>query len=366
MRRRTSPGRQLPLFPESSSPDARGDVAPVASASSVIPERSQDAASATVGPATPSPDLIRIARALPAALRLGTSSWSFPGWAGLVYDAAASEAALARSGLAAYAQHPLLRTVGIDRTYYAPIPTGQFARYAAAVPAGFRFLCKAHEACTSATLMPRADNAGRPGGRRRRESNPRFFDPSYAAEWVVRPFAEGLGETAGPLVFQFPPLNLKPLGGVRGFVDQLHAFLSALPRGPCYAVELRNADVLSADYAAGLRDRGACHCYNVHPSMPPLREQCVVVPLEDQPALVVRWMLNRKWGYEEARAQYAPFDRLVDEDPESRWAIVEFCVRAMTLGRSAYVVVNNKAEGSAPRSVFRLAEQAATRLSQSG
>jgi uncharacterized protein YecE (DUF72 family) len=28
---------------------------------------------------------------------------------------------LARTGLRAYAQHPLLRSVGIDRTYYAPI-----------------------------------------------------------------------------------------------------------------------------------------------------------------------------------------------------------------------------------------------------
>lgn len=59
-----------------------------------------------------------VAAALPAAIRLGTSSWSFPGWTGLVYAPSArtgrphAEATLAKAGLPAYAAHPLLRTEG--------------------------------------------------------------------------------------------------------------------------------------------------------------------------------------------------------------------------------------------------------------
>ncbi|MFN7644632.1 MAG: DUF72 domain-containing protein [Burkholderiales bacterium] len=45
-----------------------------------------------------------------------------------------------RAGLPAYASHPLLPTVGIDRGFYAPIEVGKYARDAAQVPAGFRFL----------------------------------------------------------------------------------------------------------------------------------------------------------------------------------------------------------------------------------
>ena len=46
---------------------------------------------------------------LPTDIRLGTSSWFFPGWRGLVYEGIYPQAALSKKGLAAYAQIPLLR-----------------------------------------------------------------------------------------------------------------------------------------------------------------------------------------------------------------------------------------------------------------
>ena len=58
---------------------------------------------------------------LPTDVLFGTSSWSFPGWAGLVYSSDRPASMLAREGLREYARHPLLRTVGIDRSYYARI-----------------------------------------------------------------------------------------------------------------------------------------------------------------------------------------------------------------------------------------------------
>ena len=98
---------------------------------------------------------------LPPRVFLGTSSWSFPGWAGIVYGEATSESALARKGLAAYSQHPVLRAVGIDRSFYQPLDAGQFARYARQVPEGFRFLVKAPAMVTDAAL--RAKGGCTPG-----------------------------------------------------------------------------------------------------------------------------------------------------------------------------------------------------------
>src|SRR5215472_10587082 len=101
-------------------------------------------------PAAPAgPELLTLAQRLPGKLRLGTSSWAFPGWAGIVYAERATEQLLAREGLGAYARHPLLRTVGLDRTYYALIAAAEYARYAAATPADFRFVVKAHAAITT-------------------------------------------------------------------------------------------------------------------------------------------------------------------------------------------------------------------------
>src|SRR5262245_29752728 len=71
-----------------------------------------------------------IAARVPKGVFFGTSTWSFPGWAGIVYSRRASTAELARDGLAEYARHPLLTTVGIDRSYYGPIPVRDLERYA--------------------------------------------------------------------------------------------------------------------------------------------------------------------------------------------------------------------------------------------
>ena len=305
-----------------------------------------------IGPAPVASDLAALAGRLPRSVHLGTSSWSFSGWAGIVYDRPASAARLARHGLAAYARHPLLRAVGIDRTYYAPIDAETFASYAGQVPADFRFLVKAHEVCT----LARFPNNGR-YGTRRGTRNPVFLDPDYAADVVVGPALDGLGDKAGPILFQFPPQDFAALGGPDAFIDRLHGFLAALPAGPLYAVEIRNHAVLTARYAAALAAAGVCHCFNAHPSMPDVRAQVEVVAAGTAPAMVARWMLQRRFAYDEARAAYQPFDRIVDDDPETREALALLCRDAARAGTPAFVIINNKAEGSAPLSAFRLARR---------
>ena len=317
----------------------------------LFPERPHPPASAFVGPAELADGLAATARALPRELRLGTSSWSFPGWQGIVYDRHASPKILARHGLEAYARHPLLRTVGIDRTYYRPMGVDEFKAYADVVPRDFRFLVKAHRHLTSPT-DPESYGV--------REDNPLFLDASYAAEAVVEPMMEGLRERAGPLLFQFSPLGPNVVGGVDAFAERLHEFLTALPTGPLYAVELRTPAFLDEAYVRALEDAGAAHCYNVHPAMASLDRQLGQVSPFYQPALVVRWMLHDGLKYEAARDRYEPFDRIVDEDRVSRERIAVAVLDALVAEREAFVIANNKAEGSAPLSLFRLAERIST------
>jgi hypothetical protein len=73
----------------------------------------------------------------------------------------------------------------------------------------------------------------------------------------------------------------------------------------------------------------------------------------------VRWMLGGRLGYEEARERYRPFDRLVDADPGARRRIARLCLAFARRGRPASVIINNKAEGSAPCSVVELAREIA-------
>ena len=71
-------------------------------------------------PAVPSPEIVQVAKRLPKNLHMGTSSLSFPGWAGIVYAEQYRVPVLARYGLRAYAQHPLLNALNVDSTFYKP------------------------------------------------------------------------------------------------------------------------------------------------------------------------------------------------------------------------------------------------------
>jgi uncharacterized protein YecE (DUF72 family) len=309
-----------------------------------------------VGPAPVPEEVKALGAELPSNLYLGTSSWTFPGWKGLLYDREVSAARLSREGLIAYSQHPVLRAVGIDRTFYGPISAATFAAYAAQVPAGFRFLVKAHEACTLARYPVHSRY-----GDLRGQPNARFLEAAYARDAVVAPFVEGLGEKAGPLVFQLPPQQLEDLGGLGPFVERLHAFLAALPRGPLYAVEVRNEELLCEPFAQALADVGACPVLAVWGHLPAVELQALRTRALRAPALVVRWMLPPNLGYEEARARYFPFNRMVEPDVRTREALSRLCVAATRAGRPAFVTLNNKAEGSAPLSALALAQSVVIR-----
>ena len=302
-----------------------------------------------VGAAAQSEEVEALGRELPRGIHLGGSTWSFPGWAGLVYDRSYSTSKLAREGLAAYARHPLLHAIGVDRTHYSPVEAEELARYRDVVPEGFLFLVKAHEACT----LSRFPDHARYGAQRGQE-NPLFLDPLYTADQVVAPFAEGIGRDAGALLFQFAP---QALGSPAAFAERLHDFLAALPQGPVYAVELRNRELITADYGEALAAVGACHCHNVHPRMPDVRAQSRLAGTDRGPMTIVRWLLGAGMTYEEAGRRYAPFNRMAAPDPANREAVADLARAALAGTRPFLCTINNNAEGSAPLSVVELARE---------
>jgi len=87
---------------------------------------------------------------------MGTSSLSFPGWAGIVYAEQYRVAVLPRHGLRAYAQHPLLNALNVDSTFYRPPDVDLLTQQAAQVPENFRFVVKAYTGLTTAPDTPRA------------------------------------------------------------------------------------------------------------------------------------------------------------------------------------------------------------------
>lgn len=304
------------------------------------------------------PDLHALAAAMPARLRMGTSSWSFPGWKGLVWAGDHSDSKLSRDGLAAYSRHPLLRCVSLDRSFYRPLSASEYAAYAAQVPEHFRFVVKAPSLVCDA-LVRTSDGRGL-------QDNPAFLDPELAAREFVQPALEGLGAKIGALVFQLSPLPARRLARMDDVLEKLAAMLRPLPKldalapDAIVAVEVRNSEFLTPAFAAVLKAAGATYCLGLHSKMPPIEEQLPVLRALWPGPLVCRWSLNLKhgaYGYEDAKDRYEPFDRLVDPDPATRQALARVIAATANSGFAVYITINNKAEGSAPLSVLALGEE---------
>ncbi|MES2424110.1 MAG: DUF72 domain-containing protein [Pseudomonadota bacterium] len=303
-----------------------------------------------------------LAAALPRNIRLGTSSWTYPGWNGQVWDGDYADATLSKHGLQAYAQHPLLRAVSLDRAFYRPLSAVQYARYAAQVPDDFRFVVKAPSMVSDA-LVRNENGQGM-------QANPLFLNPDCALQEFVLPALDGLGHKLGALVFQLSPLPAHLLADLPGVLQKLQAMLSALPplqaQAPdgVVAVEVRDPQFVLKEspvmdaFAAVLREAGATYCLGLHAKMPPIAGQLPLLRKLWPGPLVCRWNLNPlhgAYGYEEARALYEPYDKLVDPDEATREVLVKVATATARQGENVFVTVSNKAEGCAPQSVRALA-----------
>jgi uncharacterized protein YecE (DUF72 family) len=302
------------------------------------------------------PEAVALAARLPEGLRLGTCSWSFPGWEGLVFARGRrprSVRDLARDGLAEYARHPLLRTVEIDRSFYAPLPEDDLRRYANQLPAGYPCCLKAPASVTSLVLPHAPLDAGPP------RPNPDYLSVARLHADLLDACARVFAEHVGPIVLEFPraPRALRPTPAA--FARDLGRFLAELPRGFHWAVELRDRRLLTPAYAETLALHGVAHAYTYWSDMPSPAEQARQVPVEPAPFLLLRLLLKPGRRYEDERERFAPFDRVVEPDADLRAQVAALARGALARGQPSWVLANNKAEGSAPLTLFALAEMLA-------
>jgi uncharacterized protein YecE (DUF72 family) len=287
-------------------------------------------------------------------LHLGTSSWHFAGWHGWVWDRAYPEAMLSRHGLPAYAMHPLLRAVSLDRAFYRPLAAAEYAALAVQVPAHFRFVVKAPALVSDAQLREARSGAAL-------QANPQFLDAATALDACARPAAEGLGDKLGALVVQLSPLPPRWLADPQALLGRLDATLAAmagaLPAAALLAVEPRDTALFTPALAAVLRRHGARACLGLHDRLPAID---ALLPLQRAlwPGdLVCRWNLQRGQRYAQARDAWAPFDRLRAPDEATRRTLASVARATLDAGHRAFITINNKAEGSAPASVVELARE---------
>jgi uncharacterized protein YecE (DUF72 family) len=161
----------------------------------------------------------------------------------------------------------------------------------------------------------------------------------------------------GPFVVEIPPVPKEALLNPRAFVAKVDAFLSDVGKRARFAFELRNRELLVPDYFRVLARHGTSHVFNYWTAMPDIRQQLVLQGAFTADFVVSRLMLPPGMKYEEQKAAYEPFTRIVAPQEGMRRDVVALIARALSAGAAdVFVLVNNKAEGCSPLTVMALAE----------
>ena len=309
-------------------------------------------------------------------LRIGTCSWKFPSWVGLVYStpegAAPDPSALPEeaplfaplreeagtkadrapvaSYLVEYARQ--YNTVEIDQWFWSlfgrekvslPKPD-DVAAYQAAVPEDFRFTVKAPNSITLTHFYTKGEEP--------LVENPHFLSADLAERFLQ--LLTPLHPLLGPIMFQFEYLNKQKMPTQARFQALFGEFAQELPQGLPYGLEVRNPQYLNQAYFQFLQTFDLLPVLVQGYWMPDIREVYGQwrEMLWEQPELVIRLM-----GPDRAEIEkLAPegWNRIIlpkdDELPEIA-KLVEEC---LARGMNVYINVNNHYEGSSPLTIKKL------------
>jgi uncharacterized protein YecE (DUF72 family) len=241
-------------------------------------------------------------------LYLGTSGWSYADWEGSLYPVALPSA----SRLAEYVKH--FATVEIDSTFYGTPRRSAVEKWREIVPEGFLFAAKFPQEVTH-------------------EKN--LVDTRSEAETFVHTM-QALEDRLGPLLLQLPPSFTVEGMGV------LEDFLSTLPQGPRYAVEVRHRSWLGSDLPALLREHGVALTLVDYPRMPRMEEATTDFAY-------IRWLGNRR----EFPEGHTHLKKNRDDDL-TWWS--DLVDRFLEEDRTVFAYANNHYQNHSPSTLERFLE----------
>ena len=283
-----------------------------------------------------------------AQLRIGTCSWKYPSWQGMVYSAPKGI-----DYLQEYAQR--YDTVEVDQWFWSRFSLGEVrlpnpahaAAYRAAVSDGFRFTIKAPNSITLTHLYKDA------------KSDPLVANPSFLSPRLMATFLrllEPLHDVMGPIMCQFEYLNRQKMSSQEDFERQFAAFAEQIPPGVPCALEVRNPKYMNASYFEFLSHSALIPVFLQGYWMPPIWEvyaqQRAHVLRQD--TVVIRLLGPDRKGIEELTEKR--WDKIVSSKDEELPRVVDVVNDLLNEGVDVYVNVNNHYEGSAPLTIERIRE----------
>jgi uncharacterized protein YecE (DUF72 family) len=288
----------------------------------------------------------------------GTSSWKYEGWLGSIYTheryvtrGKFSTKKFEAECLAEYAA--TFPVVGGDFSFYQ-FPTAEYwQRLFESSPSSLLFGLKVPEEITVSKWPAHARYGKRAG-----KENEGFLNASLFKDRFARPL-EAYADRVATLMFEFGTFAKSTFPTMDDFLTRLDPFLAALPRGFRYGVEIRNSEYLKPGYFTLLSSHSVAHVLNAWTRMPELGTQFETDGIFTADFTVVRALLSKGRGYEQAVDTFEPYNVVQQPNEPARDAMRRIAERAIQTRKSAFILVNNRLEGNAPSTIEAVADQLA-------
>lgn len=275
-------------------------------------------------------------------VRIGTCSWKYPSWEGLVYSSREPG-----NYLEEYARK--YASVEVDQWFWslgrsgAALPRPEtVAEYDASTPADFRFVVKCPNAITLTHFYGGKGEGLRP--------NPRFLDTEFFLSFVEA--LTPLVPKIGLFVFQFEYLNKDKIPSKAGFLASLADFLEKLPADLPYAIELRNPRWIDGSWFDFLRERRAAPVLLQGYWMDDVAATIERFDERIGDKLCLRIHGEDREGMEKRTGE--DWSRIVRPKDEEIARIAGSIDHRIRNGKSVFIDVNNHYEGSAPLTIEKI------------
>jgi len=277
-------------------------------------------------------------------LRIGTCSWKYESWKGIVYSGTSGG-----NFLSEYAEK--FDTVEVDQWFWSlhaaervslPDPA-VVLDYADSVPSDFRFSIKVPNSVTLTHFF------------RKTKSDLLVPNPHFLSKIIFRDFLkriEPLGKKTGPLIFQFEYLNKLKMPSQKAFQEAFGKFIRECPKGFQYGLEIRNPNYLTGDFFSFLDEIGVHPVFLQGYYMPPVFDVIEKYGEQLRDLAVIRLHGPDRKGIEERTGK--SWDRIVDPKDGELERIAGMVNGLLARDVSVYLNVNNHYEGSAPLTIERI------------
>jgi uncharacterized protein YecE (DUF72 family) len=297
---------------------------------------------------------------------IGTSSWKYPGWCGMLYESARYDyrgkfamTRFERNCLEEYAK--VFKTVSVDAAFYKFPEKSFLETIMGQVPEDFRFSFKVTDTITI-KKFPNLPKFGMRAG----EINRDFLNADLFTEAFLKT-CEPYRSKVGLLMFEFGRFY-KTEFSMEGFSEALDTFFGKLPKEWPYGIEMRNRDFLTPEYFGVLAKHGVTHVYNSWTDMPSVREQMAMAGSVTNPNMVAaRFLMSPGRKYDQSLKLFQPYDRLREPDEDAREAGAALIVGGERYEprRKTFVYINNRLEGNALETIAAMIARAVTLLMES-